>query len=161
MSIMNRSRNLAIVLVTVLLPYTLGATEVRAGEFSNGVGSGIQYGGIVGWQGGYISGPNRTRISFGYAGFAIGYDRYFWHNTSIGLQVFANQYRIGSGLNVNYDVDGNPKKGLVVGLDLYSGYDSSEYLGEFYWEYIFDPEGLRELDTRSRRGAFISVGYHF
>lgn len=145
----------------LLLTLSLGVTPLKAGEFSNGFGSGIQYGGIAGWQGAYLFGRNKARLSIGYAGYTIGYDRYLSTHTSLGGQVFANQYRTGVALSVNYNVNGTPGKGWVAGVDLYSGYDTGELLGEIYWDFLFDPESLGDNEFETRSGAFISVGLHF
>jgi len=132
-------------------------------EFKHGIGVGIQYGGIVGWQGSLNSEHSKTRLSLGYAGFTLGHERYLGSNFSLGGQAFLNQYVIGIGLNLNYYFSTHSRKGWLIGLDANRGYVSSEAGLELisnYFEYIFDTNDSG-INAKLNNRALVSIGYQF
>ncbi len=147
----------------------LSATSsVQANGFVNRIGAGIQYGGVAGWQGSYQFGANAARFSLGFAGIAVGYERFFGSNSSIVIQSFGNQFLVGAiGLSYNYHFNSYKKAGWVVGLDLYSGFETDELTLEvlsalFTAGFSSNPtEEFEEIDPDRSSGVFISIGYQF
>lgn len=137
--------------------------QSRAADFRNGFGAGVQYGGIVGWQGSFNSDNNKLRFSVGYAGITVGYDRYLGSKFSLGGQTFLNQYIVGAGMNLNYYFSSYSNSGWIIGLDVYRGYVTAEAGAALivnYFEFVFntDDTGLdAELDNR----VILSIGYQF
>ncbi len=146
-------------LAVALLALT-GSLPAIAGNFNNSVGFGSQYGGIIGWQGGYSFGNNNIHIGLGYVGIAYGYSRYIGENLSLGLQAFSNQYRIGSALNLNYYFDGVKQPGWMLGVELYRGFDTLEFTAEFVLELFFNPTDF-DIDQDLENGLLVSFGYRF
>jgi len=131
-----------------------------AGEFQNSIGAGIQYGGIAGWQGSYVTGKNKLRLSYGFSGSAWGYDRYLTPNMSIGAQAFGNQYKTGGAVSINYKPATFQNKGWLVGLDVYRGYRTEEFAFEFLYDIFFSPDDI-DIDLELKTGVSISFGYRF
>lgn len=132
-------------------------------EFRNGLGAGLQYGGIVGWQGSLNTELNKFRFSAGYAGITFGYDRYLGSKYSLGGQAFLNQLVIGAGLNLNYYFSSNNNSGWLIGLDVYRGYVSAEAGSELianYFEYVFDTNETG-IDAELNNRVALSIGYQF
>jgi len=152
-----------LVLYTVLLLVLLFSKNVNATTFVNGFGAGLQYGGIVGWQGGLLFGQNKVKFSIGYVGFAFGYDRILSKQISIGTYSFANHYLYGGAFNLNYHFSSDLTTGWNLGLDLYGGIDTIEstidiFSGIFDFDDDFDDV---MTDEKLKTGVLISVGYHF
>jgi len=141
----------------------LGPHQTSSAEFRNGLGAGLQYGGIVGWQSSLNSEYNKFRLSIGYAGITFGYDRYLGSKFSLGGQAFLNQLVIGAGLNLNYYFNSNNNSGWLLGLDAYRGYVSAEAGVELvanYFEYIFDTNESG-IDAELNNRVALSIGYQF
>jgi len=141
----------------------ISSSVASGGEFVNGFGSGIQYGGVVGWQSAYLSGKNKYKFSLGYtdiAGITLGYDRYLGPKASLGASYFANQFALGLSLNLNYHLSSVDDQGWLVGLDLYTGLDSGDLTTETL-QTMFTPWNDNDFDVEAKGGALISVGYHF
>ena len=139
------------------------SSQVTAGQFVNGFGVGMQYGGAVGWQGSYIFGQNKLKTGLGYFGLTLGYDRFFLPKTSFGVQYVANQFVIGAALNINYHFGSMPSRGWVAGAELFNGpnpVDSTEDI----LTGLTDFDGTLAdtiIEEESRTGLSISVGYNF
>jgi len=152
-----------LVLHTVLLLILSFSKSVNATSFVNGFGSGLQYGGIVGWQGGLLFGRNKIKFSIGYAGLAFGYDRFLSNQISIGYYGFGNHYLLGGAFNLNYHFGSDPSNGWNLGLDLYRGVDTIEssidvLSGLFDFDEDFDDIKVNE---KPKTGVLISLGYYF
>jgi len=147
-------------LASTLCCSTLLSPMSTAGEFKSALGSGIQYGGIAGWQGSYVTGKNKLRFSLGYAGYNWGYDRYLSNKLSMGGQLFANQYVTGGAISINYKPDTFQNSGWVIGLDIYNGVDSLDLTTNFIGDFLFNPEDI-DFDAENKRGVSISIGYNF
>jgi len=154
-------RNLS--LIAVLLAVLLNCPSSKAEGFQNGFGSGIQYGGNFGWQGSYVANSNRFRLSLGYVGYTLGYDRYLLPNISLGAQVFFNQYKVGSALSANYYFGSGRSGGWMLGFDLYRGVDTIESALDVLGDVFDFNDGFRDVkvDEEPETGVFISIGYHF
>ena len=134
--------------------------SAMASQFKSRVGAGLQYGGLIGWQGSYNPGNNSIRFALGYAGFAYGYDRYIGDSYSLGLQAFGNQSVIGFGLNANYFPNTRHNPGWVFGVDVFTGYDTLEFTGEFLFDFFFNPGNI-DIDAELEPGVLVSIGYQF
>ena len=137
------------------------SSQAGAGSFANRVGAGIQFGGILGWQGSYTFGQNNLRAALGALGFTYGYDRYIGPRNSLGIQAFGNQFKVGYGLSLNHYFNGYRNPGWIVGLDGYVGFDTLDFTGEVFLDAFFSLGDIDELDPSSERGVFISIGYQF
>jgi len=150
------------VIVTAIL-LLLCSHQSYAAEFRNEFGAGIQYGGILGWQGSLNTENNKFRFSAGYTGFTLGYDRYLGSKFSLGGQAFINQYVIGAGLSLNYYFSSNSITGWLIGLDAYRGYVSGEAALELFvnfFEYAFDTNESG-IDAELNNRIALSIGYQF
>ena len=127
-------------------------------KFQNGVGAGIQYGGLVGWQGALNVGDNRFKLGVGYTGFAWGYERYIGSHVSLGGQVFANQFFVGGALNANYYFNQKFKPGFVVGLDVFRAFNTQLAVAEIFIEALILDFGF---DAELQNGVSVSFGYQF
>lgn len=149
--------------VLFLFFMSLAPAPAQAAEFKSSVGVGLQFGGLVGWQGSLHYGQNKFRGSFGLAGTAWGYDRYFGSHYSVGAQIFGNQFRIGGGLSVNYYLSQQLEPGFVFGLDLYRGASTDAAVVEVFTDVVF--AGLLSsdspFDAQIENGIFLSLGYQF
>ena len=144
--------------------FFLSGNAAHAEGFINRVGGGIQYGGVIGWQGSYRFGLNAARISLAYFGATVGYERFFASNCSLSFQFFANQIRTtGLGLSYNYHLNSYNKRGWVLGLDVFSAVDTIESSFDLFSELIQNggPVDPDNLDTERRTEVFISIGYQF
>jgi len=154
-------KNPAFIVAAFLL--LLCSHQSYAAEFRNGFGAGIQYGGILGWQGSLNTENNKFRFSAGYAGITLGYDRYLGSKFSLGGQAFMNQFIIGAGINLNYYFSSHSESGWLIGLDAYRGYVSAEAglaLIANYFEYVFDTNDAG-LDAELNNRVALSIGYQF
>lgn len=95
----------------------LGTSECSAYEYANSVGFGLQYGGIIGWQGSISEDNLHGRVAVGLVGLSLGGDldlnKYFSVGataTTIGIAKFTS-------LNLNYYPGGRYTSGWRVGLD--------------------------------------------
>lgn len=136
------------------------ASPAVSSHFKSSVGVGIQYGGLPGWKGSYHFGNNSIRMSYGYAGFAWGYDRFIGHQTAVGIQSFGNQFNIGYALNLNYYFNGTSDAGWVLGLDVYRGYDSDDFAVDFLTDIFLNPTDI-DFDAELETGVLFSLGYQF
>jgi len=156
---MNRFKKCLAVLVLLFC-----ANPVIAADFKQSIGSGIQFGGLLGWQGSIINSNNaKFRLSFGYSGTAIGYERFVSPNLSLGAQFFGNQYVSGGGLSANYYFSGRETSGWILGLDVYRGYNTGEQALESiirFFEFIYETD-IIDYDAKIKTGAFVSIGYQF
>ena len=143
-----------------MILYLIVSTQAHAASLKAGIGAGIQYGGIPGLQGSLDVSANKFRIGLGYAGFALGYDRFLSSNTSLGLQTFANQYIAGIGLSLNYYLNSQTSSGWLIGLDLYRAVDTAEFTLDFYEQLFLNSDDF-ELETDVDNGVLFSVGYQF
>ncbi len=142
----------------------LSASTVSATEFKQTIGSGIQFGGVLGWQGSLInSNGGAFKLSVGYTGTALGYERFLSPSLSLNGHVFANQYISGAALSANYYLSTGTKSGWVIGLDAYRGYNTGEQALDSiirFFEFAFDTD-VADFDPKLKYGAFVSVGYRF
>lgn len=156
---MNRFKKSLAVLVLLFC-----GNPVMAAEFKQAIGSGIQFGGLLGWQGSYNNSNNgKFKVSFGYSGTAFGYERFVSPNLSLGGQIFGNQYVSGGAISANYYFSGGTSSGWVLGLDAYRGYNTGEQALESIiriFEFAFDTD-IIDYDAKLRSGIFLSVGYQF
>lgn len=150
-------RNRITSLVFALL---LCSTQLQAADFKNASGFGYQYGGLAGWQGSILSESNRYRFGIGYTGFALGWDRLFSDNISLGFQGFGNQDKVGAGLSLNYYLGTHWGTGWVAGIDVYRGYETGEFVFELVTDFFFGGD-LGENTSGIRNGVSVSVGYQF
>lgn len=147
-------------LCTAVFLYFLISPQVQAASLKGSIGSGIQYGGILGLQGSINFNGNKLKTALGYAGFTLGYDRFLTSNTSLGIQAFNNQYITGYALSLNYYLNPHTRSGWLVGLDLYRAADTNEIALDFYTDLVFNPDDI-DIDADVDNGIFISVGYQF
>lgn len=131
-----------------------------AGNFSNSIGAGVQYGGVVGWQGAYSFGNNQVRAGFGFFGVTYGYDRYIGENVALGVQGFGNHVKTGAALNFNYYFNGVRQSGWMLGLDYYEGFDTGDFAIDLFFEILTDPMDI-DVEQNRGNGFFVSVGYRF
>jgi len=156
-----------IIPVLVLFVTLAFSSHLKADGYSHGLGSGIQFGGVIGWQGAGIKGANKIRMGLGYTGIALGYDRFVLPKMSLGIQTFGNQYRIGYGFSVNYHIGTELTTGWILGLDLYRGIETGEGLFDLItsmFELVIDTDETFDelgIDDGPEYGAFVSVGYLF
>ena len=147
-------------LCTAVFLYFLTSPQVLATSLKGSIGSGIQYGGILGLQGSLNFNYNKLKAALGYAGFTLGYDRFLASNTSLGIQAFSNQYITGYALSLNYYLNPHTRSGWLVGLDLYRAADTNEIALDFYTDLFFNPDDI-DIDADVGNGVFVSVGYQF
>lgn len=126
--------------------FSVLALPCEAGESRHSVGMGIQYGGIVGWQGAQVSEKSISRFSVGTWGVTVGHDRFVTKNIVLGAQVFANIFLTGVGLNINYYLGSKNSANFVVGVDVFRAYEPLNGIS-----------GNRDLENNT----FISFGYMF
>gem|GEM_PF-1567640 len=159
-----RQLRVSVLLLAVFAVSSLMVTPyAKADGFDHGIGIGIQYGGTIGWQGSYTSNKNKLKFALGPRGLAIGADRFIAPKVSLGLQGFANTYKYGTAINANYHFGDNSQSGWIVGLDVFYAKDSIDAaidLLEFLFDFDRDPDDPI-FDSKSKGGAFISIGYHF
>lgn len=154
---LNRKLKSRLFLVLLLLC----ATRLQAADFKNTSGIGIQFGGLFGWQGSIISDSNRYRFGIGYTGFALGWDRFFSDNLSVGFQGFGNQEITGVGLSLNYYLGTHWGSGWVAGIDVYRGYETGEFVFEVVTDVFFGGNDLGASTDGIGNGVSFSVGYQF
>lgn len=94
------------------------STGSASSEFRSSAGFGIQFGGIIGWQGSVRSGDNNLRFAVGVPRLSVGYDRFIKNRYSIGLQGFILPVAGGVGVNINYYFSDVDLPGWMLGLDL-------------------------------------------
>lgn len=99
-------------------------------------------------------------MSYRYAGFTWGYDRYLGSNNSLGLQAFGNQYKADTALSLNYFFSPHESSGWIIGLDLYRAYETEEFTFEFIKDVFLNPENI-DIDAELGNGVSVSVGYQF
>jgi hypothetical protein len=135
-----------------------------AAEFKQSVGAGLQYGGVIGWQGALLNSNNsKFKLGFGYTGTSFGYERFILPNVSLGGQLFGNQYIAGGAISANYYLSSGTTKGWVFGIDFFRAYNSGEQALDSiirYFEFVFDTD-LVDYDARLKNGISISIGYQF
>lgn len=135
-----------------------------AAEFKQSVGAGLQYGGVIGWQGALLNSNNsKFKLGFGYTGTSFGYERFILPNVSLGGQLFGNQYIAGGAISANYYLSSGTTKGWVFGIDFFRAYNSGEQALDSiirYFEFVFDTD-LVDYDAKLKNGISISIGYQF
>ncbi len=141
---MQRQIKKLIVIVLLLFSSTSYTTELK-----HPVGIGLQYGGVLGWQGSLSSGENSARLGLGVVGFTVGYDRIFSESFSVGVQVFGNYFNHGAGISMNYYLGVGRSSHWVLGLDVFRA--------KLHLEEIFGEVIPNQFET----GAFVSLGYRF
>ncbi len=104
-----------ILIVTIFL---MATQQSNAIEFNHSVGMGLQYAGIIGWQGALKQGKNKGKISLGILGFALGYERAVSNNWAIGGSVFGSLFITATSANINYYFSSINSAGWSAGLDL-------------------------------------------
>ena len=123
----------------------LVSIQAKSDQVNHAAGSGLQYGGIVGYQISSTDDKNNFRASLGLVGAAVGYDYLVTDKFSIGTTAtwtLRNTY----SANFNYYPSGL-QKGWQFGLDL--GYMPSDGRDGFF------------SSSRSRKVSWISIGYKF
>lgn len=86
-------------------------------EFDNAVGFGIQYGGLLGWQGSASSDKLHGRIAIGLVGVAAGVDINVNEYVSLGATVGGIGFAAFKSINLNYYPEGKYTEGWRMGLD--------------------------------------------
>ena len=146
--------------LVVTLLTSIISLPATAGSFSSSVGAGVQYGGVVGWQGVYGFGNNQVRAGFGFFGVTYGYDRFIGKNVALGVQGFGNHVKTGAALNFNYYFNGVRQSGWMLGLDYYRGFDTEDFAIDLFIEIFTSPMDI-DIDQNPDNGFFVSVGYRF
>jgi len=140
------------------------SNSVLAAQFKQAIGTGIQFGGVIGWQGSYVNSNNgKFKMSYGYTGTAFGYEKFVSPNISIGGQVFGNQYVSGGALSANFYLSSGTTSGWLIGVDAYRGYDTGEQALDSiirFFEFAFDAD-IVDYDAKLKTGVFLSIGYQF
>ena len=90
-----------IALVCISLPAICSAAE-----FDNAMGVGVQYGGIIGWQGSVTEDKVHGRLAVGLAGIAVGGDLSLNNNVTVGVTAGAIAIATFTSFNVNYYAGG-------------------------------------------------------
>jgi len=108
-------------------------TETTDSKLKIGVGGGIQFGGLIGGQFGYVVNDHKTYASVGAGGLGVGYN----YAPAVALAA-------GSTVNLNYHFETVFQKGWMVGIDV----GRIDRLGGF-------------VDNSSTNIVFISGGYIF
>lgn len=86
-------------------------------EFDSSIGFGVQYGGILGWQGSVSEEKVHGRLSIGLIGAAVGADLDINNYASIGVTAGGVGIATFKAINLNYYVDGKYTEGWRIGLD--------------------------------------------
>ena len=105
--------------IRILLVFSMLVFPCQAkSEFNWGVGIGLQYGGILGWQGAYRFSSTKVRIAIGVIGLNLGIEQLLSNNFSVGIQGFGVGSTAGWGGFINYQLPAGGRKQWVFGLDL-------------------------------------------
>ena len=104
----------------IFIALLLATSNAQAAQFRSAAGFGLQYAGVVGWQGSLQAGDNNLYLSVGLLGLAAGYQYSMTDKLTIGLQGFAIGLASGGGINLNYHFSGTRSRGWMVGLDIFS-----------------------------------------
>lgn len=126
----------------------VSALACEAGESRSSVGIGLQYGGLVGWQGAQVSNRSISRLGVGVWGVTVGHDRFIADNLSFGVQIFGNLFLTGAGVNLNYYVGSREAGNLVIGIDVFRAQEPLDSL---------DGSSTKSFENN----ALISLGYMF
>ncbi len=111
-------------------------------EFKSSVGLGLQFGGVIGWQGALQSENHKLYLSVGAPGISIGYGFLPHNKVSVGVNSFATLLALGYGTFLNFHFRGHQRSGFLVGFDLFQA-------------ALFDSDDLDEIRYS------ISLGYTF
>jgi hypothetical protein len=137
-------------MIRILLVLCLLFTNsLRATEFNQAMGVGLQYSGLVGYQISTKNDAHRFRGSVGLLGIGAGYDYFLSPKWSLG-GTYTQTFRTIYSVNINY-YDNTPIKGLNFGLDI----------GKMPNEGA-SGDGFTRIKGRSSKNIiFLSVGYAF
>jgi hypothetical protein len=137
-------------MIRILLVLCLLFTNsLRATEFNQAMGVGIQYSGLVGYQISTKNNAHRFRGSVGLLGIGAGYDYFLSPKWSLG-GTYTKTLRTIYSVNINYYVD-TPIKGFNFGLDI----------GKMPSEDASGAGFTRTKDKSSKNIIFLSIGYAF
>ena len=97
----------------------LMSARAESAEFKSSLGIGIQFGGVIGWQGSIRAGNSIFRVALGAVGLSAGYDHFVTDSVSLGVQGFIIGLGGGVGINANYYFAQPDVSGWIVGLDVH------------------------------------------
>ena len=136
--------------IIVGLALLLLIRQGNCGQIDNGVGFGVQYGGVLGYQLSYTQSQSKYRASVGLIGASLGYDYYLSDTFSMGA-TYTISGRNVSSLNINYVPSGYTNNGWIFGIDL-ARIDGQSAGGSSFF--------LRK-EKKSKNIIFFSAGYKF
>lgn len=116
---------LQLLLIPLLVSFSI---QGKANNTQNGVGVGLQYGGVFGWQAAIIEEKTRLRIGAGLLGLSVGVDYLVLPKVSIGASAFGTPVLGGVAAvgNINFYSNSFQAKSWVIGLD--AGFIKSDKL---------------------------------
>lgn len=119
------------------------AAEGRASEYANAVGIGLQYGGLIGWQGSFSQDHLHGRFAVGLLGLSVGGDVDINNYASLGATLTTVGIASFQAINLNFYPSGRYTSGFRIGLEAGSGQS--------------------HLMNDHERGSFVaaSIGYAF
>ena len=132
----------------ILVLCLLVSNSLRANEFNQAIGFGLQYSGLVGYQISTKNDAHRFRAAVGLIGVGAGYDYFLSPKWSLGV-TYTETIRTIYSVNINYYAN-TPSKGFNFGLDI--GQMLREEPSAFGFTYN---------DGTSKNIVLLSVGYVF
>jgi hypothetical protein len=94
----------------------LVSNSLRAAEFNQAIGFGLQYSGLAGYQISTKNDAHRFRGAVGLIGVGAGYDYFLSPKWSLGV-TYTESIRTIYSVNINYYAN-TPSKGFNFGLDI-------------------------------------------
>lgn len=116
----------------------------NASGYRSSLGAGIQYGGVVGYQGSYTIHKTKLRLSLGYIGGVVGVEQLIGDHFGIGIQSGLVIAGIGVLGFANYYFTSNKSPGWNIGV-----------------ETCISCVAILSDGTTRRGGVAISLGYTF
>lgn len=88
-------------------------------EFKSTVGLGLQFGGVIGWQGAVQSKHHKLYLSLGAPGLSAGYAFLPANKVSVGVNGFVTLLGGGQGLFLDFHFSGHQRSGWLVGVEIF------------------------------------------
>ena len=96
--------------------------ETTDSKFKTGLGVGLQFGGLIGGQIGYVVDDHKTYVSVGAGALGVGYNYALSNDFSVGanfsLLIPGMAIAAGASVNVNYHFGTAHQNGWMVGFDI-------------------------------------------
>ncbi|MFQ3197247.1 MAG: hypothetical protein ACI8R9_000637 [Paraglaciecola sp.] len=124
--------------------------QASSNPLEHGVGIGLQYGGILGYQLAYHEAQHNFRAAAGLIGGSFGYDYYLTDNFSLGA-TYTLSVRNASSLNINYIPSKDKNSRWIFGIDL-AHINSQRSSGSGFF--------LKQ-EKESKNVMWLSAGYKF